>query len=137
MQWDNSTNAGFSSAPSDKLYIKQDNSPDRPTVKAQMTDENSLYNEIKRLIEVRQSHAALQSHGEIEFLYAEKNAYPLVYLRSGGDEKILVIINPADREVTYDCKFFLKEKIYSVGEGLSVNNAKITVPPCFAGYYEV
>ncbi len=102
-----------------------------------MSDENSLYNEIKRLIEVRQSHKALQSRGEIEFLCAEKNAYPLAYLRSDKDEKILVIINPSDREVTYDCEFFLKEKIYSVGEGLSVDNGKIAVPPCFAGYYEV
>ena len=137
MQWDDTTNAGFSSAPAEKLYIKLDDSPDRPTAKAQMSDESSLYNEIKRLIAVRQSHAALQSRGEIEFIFAEKNAYPLAYLRSAGSEKILVIINPADREVTFGCEYSLKEKIYSVGNGLAVNNGKITVPPRFAGFYEV
>lgn len=137
MQWDNSTNAGFSSAPSDKLYIKQDSSPDRPTVQDQIADENSLFNEIKRLILIRQSHKAMQSRGGIEFLYAEKNAYPLAYLRSGEDEKILVILNPSDNKVTFECGLLLKEKIYSSCEGLSVNNGKITVPPSFAGYYSV
>lgn len=137
MQWDNSTNAGFSSAPSDKLYIKQDSSPDRPTVQDQIADENSLFNEIKRLISIRQSHKAMQSRGGIEFLYAEKNAYPLAYLRSGEDEKILVILNPSDNKVTFECGLLLKEKIYSSCEGLSVNNGKITVPPSFAGYYSV
>lgn len=137
MQWDNSTNAGFSSAPSDKLYIKQDSSPDRPTVQDQIADENSLFNEIKRLISIRQSHKAMQSRGGIEFLYAEKNAYPLAYLRTGEDEKILVILNPSDRKATFECGLLLKEKIYSSCEGLSVNNGKITVPPSFAGYYSV
>lgn len=137
MQWDDTTNAGFSSAPAEKLYIKQDGSPDRPTVKAQAADENSLYNEIKRLIGIRQSHAALQSKGEIAFLYAEKNSYPLAYLRSAEDEKILVIINPADREVSFECKYSPREKLYSFSGEVNVNNGKITVPPCFAGYYKV
>lgn len=137
MQWDDTTNAGFSAAPAEKLYIKQDPAHDRPTVKAQMSDEGSLYNEIKRLIAIRGSHAALQSKGEIEFLYAEKNAYPLVYLRSAGSEKVLVMINPSDKEVCYDSGYFLKEKIYSFGGGISVNNGKITIPPCFAGFYNV
>ena len=141
MQWDDTTNAGFSSAPTEKLYIKQDDSPDRPTVKAQMPEVNSLYSEIKKLIGIRQSHAALQSKGEIEFLYAEKDAYPLAYLRSRGqadaEEKILVIINPADREVSFDCGYSPKEKLYSFGGEISERVGKITVPPCFAGYYRV
>ena len=137
MQWDDTANAGFSAAPAEKLYIKQDDSPDRPTVKAQISDENSLYSEIKRLISVRQSYSALQSKGEIEFLYSEKNAYPLAYLRSAGDEKILVIINPAAREASFECKYVLKEKIYSFGEGVSVNGERITVPPCYAGFFLV
>lgn len=137
MQWDDTTNAGFSSAPAEKLYIKQDDSPDRPTVKAQISGENSLCNEIKKLIGTRQSHAALQSKGEIGFLYAEKNAYPLAYLRSSGDEKLLVIINPADREVSFECRYSPKEKLYSFGGDVSESGGKIIVPPCFAGYYKV
>lgn len=137
MQWDDSTNAGFSSAPAEKLYIPQDSQPDRPTVEAQMDDNNSLYNEIKRLINVRQSHKALQSRGEIEFIYAEKNMYPLAYLRTDGDEKILIIINPADRQTSFSCKYSPKESIYSFGGEITADNEQVIVPPCFAGYYKV
>lgn len=137
MQWDDTTNAGFSAAPAEKLYIKQDDRPDRPTVKAQKADDRSLYSEIRRLIAVRQAHAALQSKGEIEFLFAEKNAYPLAYLRSAGEEKILVIVNPAEREVSFECGCFPKEKIYSFGGEIAEEDGRIAVPPCFAGFYTV
>lgn len=135
MQWDSSTNAGFSSAPKEKLYIPQDESADRPTAEAQLADKNSLYHEIKKLIAIRQEHAALQSKGEIEFVYAEKNAYPLAYIRSTADEKILVIINPAAREVSFDCDIVPKETVYSFGGTVSFANGKITVSPQSAGYY--
>lgn len=137
MQWDDTNNAGFSAAPAEKLYIRTDDSADRPTAAAQIGDENSLYNEVRRLTGIRQEHAALQSRGKIEFLYAEKDAYPFAYLRSAGEEKILVIINPAGRETSFACGYVPKEKIYSLAGEISVADGKITVPPCFAGYYAV
>ena len=137
MQWDDTTNAGFSSAPAEKLYIQQDNSADRPTVKSQIEDDNSLWHEINGLIKIRKSHYALMSKGEIEFIYAEKNEYPLAYLRSSGDEKILVIINPANRRVSFPCSLPLKDELYSFGGEISADNDIISVPPCFAGYYTV
>ncbi|MGN0618992.1 MAG: alpha-amylase family glycosyl hydrolase, partial [Ruminiclostridium sp.] len=137
MQWDDTTNAGFSSAPAEKLYIQQDAASDRPTVKAQIEDDNSLWHEINGLIKIRNSHPALMSKGEIEFIYAEKNEYPLAYLRSSGDEKILVIINPASREASFPCSLLLKDKLYSFGGDISATGDVITVPPCFAGYYTV
>mgnify|MGYP005870930221 FL=1 len=137
MQWDSTTNAGFSSAPKEALYIRQDESADSPTVAAEMADENSLWHEINRLIEIRQSHKALLSKGEIEFVYAEKNEYPLAYVRSSGDEKILVIINPADREVSFASSLSLGESIYSFGGKASAENGIITVPAKSAGFYAV
>ncbi|MGN0169073.1 MAG: alpha-amylase family glycosyl hydrolase [Acetatifactor sp.] len=104
MQWDHTTNAGFSSAAPEKLYIRMDESADRPTVEKQMADETSLYHEVKKLNAIRQAHPALLSKGEIEFIYAEENAYPLAYLRSCAQEKILVIINPANREACFTGK---------------------------------
>lgn len=137
MQWDNSVNAGFSAAPKEMLYIPQDEAADRPTVEAQMAQENSLYHEICKLIRIRKEHEALLSNGEIEFVYAEKNAYPFAYLRTGGGEKILVIINPADREASFVCRYVPKRTIYRLGGELSVTDGRILVPACSAGFYEI
>ncbi|MDE5742134.1 MAG: alpha-glucosidase C-terminal domain-containing protein, partial [Oscillospiraceae bacterium] len=137
MQWDNTVNAGFSSAPTEKLYIPQDNSVDRPTAAAQLADVNSLLNEIKRLTKIRSSHKALQSFGEIEFVYAEKDAYPFAYLRSAGEEKILVILNPSDKEVSFKCSHVPKDTLYNLGGDVSAENGTITVPKTFAGFYKV
>lgn len=137
MQWDHSPNAGFSTAPAEKLYIPLDERDDRPTVESQMADENSLYQEIKRLISIRKNHKALQNRGEIQFVYAKENTYPFVYLRSDEEEKILVILNPSDREVSFACNYVPKEMIYSFGGNILVSDGKVTVPACFAGYYMV
>lgn len=137
MQWDSTVNAGFSAAPKEKLYIRQDESADRPTAAAQMADENSLYHEIRRLIAVRQAHTALQSKGKIEFVYAEKDAYPLAYLRSSDDERILVVINPADREVSFGCTHVPKENLYRFGGEIACKDGIMTVPAQTVGWFRV
>lgn len=134
MQWDSGVNAGFSTAPKEKLYIQQDESADRPTVEKQQADEASLYHEVKKLIQIRQSHKALQSKGEIEFVYAEKNSYPCAYMRSAQEEKILVVLNPSGKEVRFDSRLALGESIYSYGGELKVQDGSIVVPACSANY---
>ncbi|MEY8330993.1 alpha-amylase family glycosyl hydrolase [Lachnospiraceae bacterium 48-33] len=134
MQWDNSLNMGFSSAAKDRLYIPQDESSDRPTAEEQIQDENSLYHEIKRLIAVRMSHEALQSRGEIEFVNV---GYPLAYLRSGKQETIVVVINPAAEEKTFECKYLLTECIYNFGGKISADGTTIKVPAQSAGFYRI
>lgn len=137
MQWDDSLNAGFSTAPKEKLYIPLDESVDRPTTKAQMEDETSLYHEVKKLIAIRKEHSALQSKGEIAFVYAEENAYPLAYLRSDAEEKILVILNPAAREVSFEYQEPIKNTLYSLGGEVVTSNGTIIVPPQSAGFYRI
>lgn len=137
MQWNDEVNAGFSEAPIEKLYIPQDTSIDRPTVQKQLKDTNSLYHEVIKLIDIRKNHTALQNKSEIEFVYFEKNEYPLAYLRTSNKERVLVIINPANRETSFNIDLKLNQCIYNYGGKASYGNGKIVVPPMSAGFYLV
>ena len=137
MQWDDSTNAGFSSAPASDLYITMDPGKDRPTAKAQMADLDSLYHEVKKLIQIRQSSKALLSRGTIEFVYAEKNQYPLAYVREAEGEKVLVIINPSDKEQSFPYSAELKDALYTIGGKAESKDGTITIPAQSAGFYHI
>lgn len=128
MQWDDSPNAGFSSAPAEKLYIPLDPSPDRPTAAAQAADETSLRSEIKRLIAIRQQHRSLQSVGGIEFISDGAPGKPLAYIRSLENERILVVINPtaAPAKLAVEDE---PEVIYSFGS-FEIKSESMTVGEC-------
>lgn len=131
MQWDNGVNAGFSNGKKENLYIRQDESPQRPTVQNQMEDENSLYYMVKALLALRKEHPALQNEGKIHFHFAEKNAYPFIYERRNESEKVLVILNPSDKEVS--CEIGIKKIeniIFSYHGNASMIEEKLVVPPC-------
>lgn len=102
MQWDHSTNAGFSSARRESLYLPIDDAADAPNVASQETDSDSLLRTVRALNALRMAHPALQADGGIEFLHAEDHAYPLVYARTVDEpdaanpsERIIVAINPS------------------------------------------
>ncbi len=135
MQWDKSLNAGFSTAAPEKLYIPLDGSSNRPDAASQLADKSSLLNEIKRLIVIRQSHKALQSKGEIEFVFAEKNSYPLAYIRSSENERLLIVINPSSEKKTFNFSADLKQKIYSFGGEILSDGGVITAEPSCAAIY--
>lgn len=122
MQWDDSLNDGFGNSPRDMLYIMQDESIGRPTVKAQMQDKDSLWNEIERLIALRKQHTTLQSWGKIEIVHARKNAYPFAYLRYDGSEKLLVVLNPSDKAVELRTRYAPRELLYLFGSVLDIDN---------------
>ncbi|MCR5726354.1 MAG: glycosylase [Lachnospiraceae bacterium] len=127
MQWDDSVNAGFSSAPANDLYIPIDPDAKRPTVKKQITDDNSLFSEVKKLISVRQSHKALQNLGDIEFISDGANGKPLAYIRSFDGEKILVAINPADNPSEIKTDGNIVEQIYKFGEDPEIKKESIVL----------
>jgi maltose alpha-D-glucosyltransferase/alpha-amylase len=137
MQWNGGKNAGFSDAEPEKLYIKLDPSPDRPTAEAAMADPNSLWHEIQRQIKVRMAHPALQSSGDIDFVYCEKNKYPLAYVRTAGDEKILVILNPSENEVSFPFSGRLGEELYRYEGKAEQNGGIITIPAVSVGWYRI
>lgn len=95
MQWDDTENAGFSSAPADDLYLPIDPAPDRPTVAAQRADEASLLHLVRRLVRLRTTTPELGSGGSVEVLHM---GCPFVYLRGG---RYLAVINPRRQEASW------------------------------------
>jgi maltose alpha-D-glucosyltransferase / alpha-amylase len=100
MQWSKEKNAGFSTAPAEKLYLPIDPSESRPDVATQEKDPASMLNFTRELLKLRREHRALANAADFQPFYAEKNKYPFVYLRVAGTERIIVAINPAERACT-------------------------------------
>jgi len=125
---DDGVNAGFSTAAKELLYIPIDPDENRPTVKAQMAEPDSLYDTVKDLIALRKRHSALSNRAEVKFVYAEKDSYPLAYLRYNENEKLLVVVNPADREVSFPCDVNLGEPVLFIGGGsVIVDKGSVTI----------
>ncbi len=125
MQWEKKPGYGFSDSP--RTYIPADNGADAPTVEEQIKEPDSLYHTVQKLIALRMEHPALQSAGEFKAIFAKKHTYPLIYQRRARGEKILVVINPADRDVYVktDCS---GEVLFSTGGAVQEG----VVPACSA-----
>jgi maltose alpha-D-glucosyltransferase/alpha-amylase len=95
MQWTTGPNAGFSAADPARLYCPPIDDEiygyRQVNVEAQGADPDSLLNQMRKMIRVRKGHAAL-GRGEIHFLEPANRAV-LAYLRTHGDEAILVVNN--------------------------------------------
>lgn len=137
MQWDNTKNAGFSSAPANELYIMQDSSVDRPTVETMMEDKDSLWYEIQKLISIRLREEALCSNGKLEILYAEKEKYPFIYKRTGENNSIVVVINPSLDTIECNIEEEFEELVYSYNKPSTLKDGKVTVYPCSATFIRV
>ena len=91
--------------------------------------------EIRKLIGIRQAHEALQSNAPIRFLYAEENQYPLVYLRAGKEETIVVALNPSGKEVS--CRIEApdaRKVLYSHHGEASLQGGTLKMPAASASF---
>jgi maltose alpha-D-glucosyltransferase/alpha-amylase len=100
MQWDNSPNAGFSTASPEELYLPLDSNENRPTVANQEKSSNSMLNFVRRLLELRRRHPALGPRGALTILTDESCNYPLIYSRSLANSTYIIAINPSARAVS-------------------------------------
>ena len=95
MQWDNSPNAGFSTAGSSRLYAPviqgAHSGLQQVNVSGQRDDRASLLNTIRRMIAVRKQHPAF-GHGE--FTWAETGSPAVAaYWRTHPSERLLILNN--------------------------------------------
>jgi len=95
MQWSSDRNAGFSRANPQRLYLPIIIDPEYHyeaiNVEAQQNNPHSLLHWTKRLIALRRRYHAF-GRGTIEFLDPH-NHKVVVFVRSYGDERILVVAN--------------------------------------------
>ncbi|MCC5849182.1 MAG: glycosylase [Verrucomicrobia bacterium] len=140
MAWDDTPNAGFSTADPAMLYLPMDPRSDRPTVAEQENDPESPLNLVRRLLALRRENAALGNDAPFQPLYAEANRYPFVYLRGNPDDGVLIAVNPAARTET--CTFSL-ERSHSLRPLLSSpatieadeTHLTLTLPPVSFGIW--
>jgi maltose alpha-D-glucosyltransferase/alpha-amylase len=130
MQWNNNINKGFSSVSPEKLYRAVDLSNDAPDVTTAEKDPNSLLNRVKKLINLHNIEPAFVSYAEFVPVYAEKEKYPLAYIRANGKDRLLVVINPANRKVdaSFTVNYNIAKPKLILGNGeISVNKNEVSV----------
>ena len=137
MQWDSTTNAGFSAAPAEELYIPLHPDQDRPTVQSQMADPNSQYHQLKELIALRHTHPALENCSDMTFVSNGAPKQPLAYIRSCTEETLLVVINPYKEAVTLCPDQTVGEAVYCIGGSITQNAENLSVPAISAGVYKL
>jgi len=102
MQWDNSLNAGFSSALPEKLYapvISDDNyGYAQVNVAAQRADPNSLLNRVRRMLAIRKQHLAF-GWGTFDWEDTGNNTIA-AYRRKTEEEALLIFNNLSDQTIS-------------------------------------
>ena len=93
MQWAPGRNLGFSTGPSDALYLPVDRLADAPTAAEQAATPGSLLNTVKAILALRHGEKDLQADGPLEILHA-KAGDPLLIYRRGGR---VLAVNPSGR----------------------------------------
>lgn len=126
MQWDGSEYAGFSdqepwiSIPENHSYIN---------AASEISDEDSVLNYYKQLIQIRKSEPAI-SDGTIDFLFHEREDL-LIYQRTCEDETLIVINNFTADETTIEASVLGTgyEKLLGNYHGILQDQESITLRP--------
>jgi maltose alpha-D-glucosyltransferase/alpha-amylase len=137
MQWDATTNAGFSTAPAHKLYLPIDPDENRPNVKSMLKSSGSLLNKIKLLLKIRKDYRSLHADGRFEFVPVKNINDILAYTRTHGNERLLMIFSPSLEPKAFSfkldgCKSL--EKIIGVNLEATNKIGRINVKACSSGY---
>ncbi len=96
-QWNNETNAGFSSG---EPWIKVNTNFTAVNEASQETDQNSILNYFRKLIQLRKNNPVL-IYGDYQLL-DEEHQQVYAYTRSLNTEKFLVLLNFSKENATFD-----------------------------------
>lgn len=97
MQWNNEENAGFTTG---TPWFGMNPNYKEINVEAQQTDENSILNFYKKMIELKKEHEVF-TYGTYDLLL-EDHTQIYAYTRTLHDEKVVVISNVSKSEAVYD-----------------------------------
>jgi len=104
MQWDDSPNAGFSSAPADKLYTPVINGQvfghSHVNVQAQENDPASLLNWMRKMLRIRKSYPAF-GRGSLTIL-SPANPAVLSFLRQHEGQTLLLLYNLSSEAQSFE-----------------------------------
>ena len=129
MQWDDTKNAGFSSA--DRPFLKADVDKNI-NVAAQQRDKKSLLNFVKELFAFRKAHREFVEK-DFEFMHAV-GSEPLVYKRG----KLVVVVNPLKVKSSAPVELPQKaECVFSAGKPAKVKKTGIDCPPLSATVFSI
>ncbi len=99
MQWDNSENAGFSTAEAEKLFLPVFTFDGKYTVETQESDPNSVLNFVRAVNKIRHEHPTLANQGDWVTINDISKPYPWIYTRTGEDGTYVIVLNPGEKRV--------------------------------------
>ena len=137
MQWDATENAGFTTG---EPWIMVNPNYDRINAKAEVGDDDSVYNYYKKLIKLRRKSewSGIIVYGTYELLDPE-NENVFIYLRKQNDRVLLVMCNVSSTETEYRIPVDFNEgAALLISDNEKVKLQKdIKLPPWFAGVWEI
>lgn len=134
MQWNDSENAGFTTG---TPWLAINKNYNEINAKQCLEDENSIFHHYRKLINIRKNNDTI-IYGDYTLLCPEdKNIF--AYTRELNGDKILVICNFYDKEVTFDFddNFDSSEILLSNYEDSSLLTAKLNLRPYEAIMFRV
>ena len=99
MQWSDAKNAGFSTTDGE-TYLPVYEDYKKINVEKQVSEPDSLLNEVKKLVAIKREYPELFACGN-EFALVSQN-YPLVFRRKSGNQTLLCAVNPSEREYSLE-----------------------------------
>jgi maltose alpha-D-glucosyltransferase / alpha-amylase len=128
MQWDNSPNAGFTSGKTTSEFVKGELSYEYVNVASQMSDPDSLFNSMRRMIAVRRKHDAFGS-SSMEWVETGNSAVA-VYIREYEDDTMLILNNLSSSVQTLKLPIQYQKSYIDLFAGDShVFNEELTLQP--------